>query len=227
MCHPRLSREPRTEEQGTSPPDSLTSTHPHTHTHTHTHTYTHTQTQYSIPVYQCPPRFSACVSLCRCWMCYCGWARQCWGKEILVRRVSGCVHGWGRTLVCLQSKRSRCVRWESCRLSARDSLQLHDHTHTHTHTQEHTLLICLLVWVWETLANKQTPSRVTTYWFHAHRSRRVCHAEKTKSVSQQRTAFFERKHFSLNKMFYPFRERLQWRIWMKISENAAIFRSIR
>ena len=101
------------------------------------------------------------------------------------------------------------------------------HTHTHTHTQEHTLLICLLVWVWETLANKQTPSRVTTYWFHAHRSRRVCHAEKTKSVSQQRTAFFERKHFSLNKMFYPFRERLQWRIWMKISENAAIFRSIR
>lgn len=52
------------------------------------------------------------------------------------------LYGWGRMVVCLQSKHSRCVCWESCWLFARDSLQL-QHTHartTHTH--------CLFVWVW-------------------------------------------------------------------------------
>lgn len=118
MCHPGLSWEPSAEEQGTSPRPTLS--HPHIHTETHTHRYT---VQYT----------------CRCtYLCS---PSHWWGER---KPGASCLAVYMHEAERLQSKHSRCVRWESCRLSARDSLQLHDHTHTNTHTHgnTHSWFVC-------------------------------------------------------------------------------------
>lgn len=141
----------------------------------------------TVLVWSCGYNMLVCVHKIKMWLWRCEkHIRHKMYQCIQVRERFWHRHGFGcveESLVlhdCVWMRQNVCVftvqTLPLCLLRVVGSLPgIHSSCMT-THRHSHTHIVDLFEYGWREISQQANPSRVTTYWFHAHRLGRVLHA---------------------------------------------------